>query len=101
MKYEVITRRLTRPDSATVPGGIAIWKATRGMFGVSHFSRARGSETPLEMFWSSYHENEDDAREAFAEKLSRAAVWQAGGSIIPLALEADELAAELAQGVAA
>lgn len=101
MAYEVIERRLTRGDSMTIPGGIALWKASNGMFAASHFTRDPGETTPRCMFWSHYAETEAEARLAYNRKLSRASVYATGGSLIPPHAETDELAGEICGEIAA
>ena len=101
MTYQVLERRLTRGDHSTQPGGIALWKASGGMYAASHFSRDPGSFDPRCMFWTRYAPTEAEARAAYDDKLSRASRYTGGGSLIPPHAESDEVRGEASGEMAA
>lgn len=87
--------RLTRPDHATVAGGIILY-SLGGQHIVHYFERERGSAQPKrDSFWQgSYFDSLLKAELEFERRVTRARGYQRGGSLIPLDREVAELSGE-------
>lgn len=98
---QTLAIRFTRPDHATVPGGIILRKRVRGdgseEFIAHNFARDRGSREPTSFFWGRYCDTEADGRAAFNDKVRAAERYTTGGSLIDDYRVDRELAAELEQ----
>lgn len=87
--------RFTRADGMTQPGGFIIReRSEEPRYTVHTFNRQPGSREPATFYWGGYFDTEAEALDDFERRLDRARRYTAGGSVIPVACETAELAAE-------
>lgn len=91
-KNETLRVRYTRGDHATNPGGVVLRRFVDGSYATHLFNRQYGSREPEGFYWGHYFgaDREAEARADFDERVSDAAKYTAGGSLIPeLAVEVE------------
>lgn len=92
-----LAKRLTRPDHATIAGGIIVRsREEEPRFVVHYFERERGSPDPKpgSFFHGSYCDTEEKAFAEFSRRVENARRYDRGGSLIPEDREIGDLMVE-------